>query len=837
MAACSEWVLPSRRGFSSFVTEKLAPKTRPSAGTTLLPHQTFVAGYLHPDSPYRGLLLYHGLGTGKTCASIAAAQGALAANRRVWVLVPASLRKNFEQEVITCGGPEFSLDREWSVSQGGEVRVNDTGTPNYTYLSRTDQSRVRDWLSLRVRQRYSIVGYNGLTAKGLDKLTEDHTVNPFDNSLVIIDEVHNLTRTLSNATQQKTRSKNVKFALYDLLLAANGTKVVALSGSPAINHPFEFAFLVNILRGRLQEYVFKWPGALTAVEIADARERLHACPVVDTCRVTAAGATLTTCPPGFRFTSRSQGLVVRTRGGAKAALLAAVKGVRGVSTKHLGIKVFEPLPTDASEFNKLFVDAVNGDILRPTVLIRRMRGIVSFYDVRDTTLYPVVNNKTITVTMSALQYTEYERARAKERQMEDRAAKAAAGEEVPTVHRGYSRPVLNFVFPTADGIAKLTRREHLLRQDEDMGAEEHKRLFEEDSDKAFAALKAHRLWKSDTQLAQHSPKFASIYTSMEACGGKVMVFSIFRRLEGAGLMMALLRARGWRHVTLKSQGAGHFVCHVEDSLTGRPDAPKFILPVPNSEEGTLLLKIFNGKLSALPEALRASVAAELGSSDNARGDLIKTLLLTKSGAEGLSLLSVREVHIMEPYWNTALIEQVKGRAVRLRSHMQLPPEDRVVDIYTYICTFSDTQRADPKFKRTLDRDGGLTSDEELARKAAAKDRQLGQLLALVRDTSVDCAMHATAHNKDHPSNVRCYEPPAMFDIRPMMPASVIADGEDPPRILKVNGPTGPIEVVIPWRSTKAYDREAYDKGTRVAVARVSDDATQLVWIKRGRHLQ
>jgi hypothetical protein len=64
----------------------------------------------------------------------------------------------------------------------------------------------------------------------------------------------------------------------------------------------------------------------------------------------------------------------------------------------------------------------------------------------------------------------------------------------------------------------------------------------------------------------------------------------------------------------------------------------------------------------------------------------------------------------------------------------------------------------------------------------------------------------------------------MFDIRPMMPASVIADREDP--LASTDGPAV-IEVVIPWRSTKAYDREAYDKGTRVAVR--TCPTTRLSW--------
>ena len=36
----------------------------------LLPHQMFVRNYLSSQTPYNSLLLYHGLGTGKTCSAI-----------------------------------------------------------------------------------------------------------------------------------------------------------------------------------------------------------------------------------------------------------------------------------------------------------------------------------------------------------------------------------------------------------------------------------------------------------------------------------------------------------------------------------------------------------------------------------------------------------------------------------------------------------------------------------------------------------------------------------------------------------------------------------------------
>jgi type I site-specific restriction-modification system R (restriction) subunit len=58
----------------------------------LLTHQKIVRDYLNIDTPYRGFL-YHGLGSGKTCTSIAIAEG-MKSEKHVFVLTPR-LRDNF----------------------------------------------------------------------------------------------------------------------------------------------------------------------------------------------------------------------------------------------------------------------------------------------------------------------------------------------------------------------------------------------------------------------------------------------------------------------------------------------------------------------------------------------------------------------------------------------------------------------------------------------------------------------------------------------------------------------------------------------------------------------
>lgn len=62
---------------------------------------------------------------------------------------------------------------------------------------------------------------------------------------------------------------------------------------------------------------------------------------------------------------------------------------------------------------------------------------------------------------------------------------------------------------------------------------------------------------------------------------------------------------------------------------------------------------------------------------------IRTLIVSSSGGEGLDLRNTRHVHILEPHWNEAKIDQVVGRSIRYGSHAALKPKDRTVTVYRY----------------------------------------------------------------------------------------------------------------------------------------------------------
>ena len=268
----------------------------------LLTHQKIVRDYINLYTPYRGLLLFHGLGSGKTCSSIAIAEG-LKSYRQVIVMTPASLKRNYMEEIKKCGDLLFRKNQFWewiSVDNNmelieplaqvlGGIRinyenkkhqewidfirrhrgvwlVNVTKPTNYDELSTSDKKVLNDQLDVMIELKYRFINYNGLRRSKFKQMTNDFTVNIFDGAVVIIDEAHNLVSRIVNKISSfhkfserkrgpgETLPIPLALQLYEFLLRAENCRVVMLTGTPMINYPNEIGVLYNILRG----YIKTW---------------------------------------------------------------------------------------------------------------------------------------------------------------------------------------------------------------------------------------------------------------------------------------------------------------------------------------------------------------------------------------------------------------------------------------------------------------------------------------------------------------------------------------------------------------------------------------------------
>lgn len=200
-----------------------------------------------------------------------------------------------------------------------------------------------------------------------------------------------------------------------------------------------------------------------------------------------------------------------------------------------------------------------------------------------------------------------------------------------------------------------------------------------------------------SRLAEVSPKANFIVESVQKCSGVAVVFSNFV-WAGVKLLAAALEERGFRP------------CEYETAITkaarGRTSGPVYATLADGSQVEHIL------------ERAR--------SKDNVDGKLIKVLLCTKVVAEGMDMAFVRELHIFEGWWNLSRESQIIGRAVRLGSHDDLPPERRNVTVFRYGLTLPGNREG---------------FDHEMARMASQKQSKIDRVMHVLRAESFDCTVY------------------------------------------------------------------------------------------------
>jgi hypothetical protein len=170
----------------------------------------------------------------------------------------------------------------------------------------------------------------------------------------------------------------------------------------------------------------------------------------------------------------------------------------------------------------------------------------------------------------------------------------------------------------------------------------------------------------------------------------------------------------------------------------------------SSEEKEIIRNVLNNAWKYVPESIVKKIKTI--APNNNLGEIIKVLMITSSGAEGISLKNVRYVHITEPYWHPVRVEQVIGRAKRICSHQALPVELRTVTVFLYIMTFSAKQLEGDesielrlKDKSRKDDITPVSTDEAIYEIASAKEDITNSIMRSVKEASIDCALHVKSN--------------------------------------------------------------------------------------------
>jgi hypothetical protein len=540
-------------------------------------YQKFVREYIRNASPYRGILVYHGLGSGKTCSAIAAAEALYGtSNKKIIVMTPFSLRGNFMSEISFCGFRHFNTQNNWVseslVSEGGLAymyarsvlslsdsflktvlqRSDDrktiwipdfTKSPNYDELSQQDRDDIRAQITNMIENRVKFISYNGVTAKELKRYA--CTVDPvtgdrfFDNAVIVIDEIHNLTRLMQGEitpyiTKRKGRPRKIpvepivpgkwvpglctsdlnykrSYLFYKLLTDARNTKIIGLSGTPIINFPDELGILANVLSGYI-ECVEVILNSADKTVIDKFREIAEEEPRVDIVRFTARAEIMEVLISVF---NEGYEKVMDIGKDDKMEFVGvkynsdAQEGIRDIyqriKTKLVAQKIpigiekfisYPRLPIDDKEFKDEFIDPISLSIKNKVVLQKRLTGLISYYKGSKEEYMPrIVKDEVIRCEMSDYVLSMYtvernreikgEKDKEKEKSDNYAAIELFAKMKNPSSYRFRSRALCNFAFPK--GIERpfpntLEEEEEEVTQTEDIALGEAATEVQEDLD-------------------------------------------------------------------------------------------------------------------------------------------------------------------------------------------------------------------------------------------------------------------------------------------------------------------------------------------------------------------
>lgn len=210
-------------------------------------------------------------------------------------------------------------------------------------------------------------------------------------------------------------------------------------------------------------------------------------------------------------------------------------------------------------------------------------------------------------------------------------------------------------------------------------------------------------------LEIYSIKFHKIMKKISKTKGKIFVYSGFKEYGGLKSFAKVLDLFGYKNYVNHGSGKKRYAIWSGDEDIKTKDEIK---------------AIFNKK-------------------DNLNGSKLKVLLGSSAIKEGVSLIAVKQVHVIEPYWNQSRLDQVIGRASRFCSHKDVPEEERYVNVYIYIATRHDCEEK--------------TVDQYIQHLAAQKNKLVHEFEVAVKESAIDCALNKNANVYEGEDDIICEE--------------------------------------------------------------------------------
>lgn len=635
-----------QRGGSKF-TNMNKTKSQTGGKVNFFRHQLLVSKYLSPETPYRGILAYHGIGSGKTLLSVSVLSNFIKydPDRVICFICPPSLIANFYKdldkiEAHTLLG--FPIARE--IQQYGQKIAHELKSQNMdhneilTQIKEKQQKRKEREIRKRVvvmsyeswgnrlRGRTSwdtavntedIVnskknkgGFSGIISTDKNKVSQmDTATTPlFDNTLVIMDEVQELV-----ACKDKKVIPHMNW-IQQAVRNANDIRILFMTATPMKNHPFELGVLFNLLKPKQSRTKFP--------EILVPDLKMDGLQIVDETKTKEA---------------------------------------------------FENQFIIKKDHNQLEIQ--NEGTFRHNIV-----GLVSYYSVdKDITQFASkIDLEPVMVDMSDSQYNVWRKSRNAEignltlkkvpSSCNDPSSKKCKSSKQVSLNQNLSKEKINNSV-NKDKLSIDSNKIYIASRNIDKFSVESKQfIYSEFNMSGVYALRValrkmgwieYGFKKYDNQPNWVS--ISSLFTNESYSRNKLKALNDEKWVEKADMTSEQ---------------------RLKETVTGGGIWANKEIPLP---ERKAFITLGDDSDAKYKEGI---IKGLFNRSLNIKGNTINAIIVNSKYSEGISLFGVRKVHILETPTSLSLREQIIGRAVRSCSHKGLKfPDEWNVTIYQYVSTY------------------------------------------------------------------------------------------------------------------------------------------------------
>ena len=653
----------------------------PNREFELRPHQMFVRNFLSFQTPYNSLLLYHGLGTGKTCSSISVCEEMrkynkqLGNNKKIIIVASPTVQENYKLQLFDARKLK-NINGIWNLkSCTGNTLLNEINPMQMKGLSR---DKIIQQINKIINQSYMFLGYTGFAnyignviqrnqPKNNDNIKKRRNKiksirREFSNRLIVIDEVHNI------RTVDGLKGTSEKFL--ELVTYSQNIKLLLLTATPMFNDYREIIWLINLMNLNDDRY---------PVFIQDIFNKKG------------------------EFTKNGKELLIQK-------LTGYVSYVRGEHPFYFPFRIW---PSHSQNPHSLLRLMRHNEYKYPTTQINdnEIKNPISLLDIvytkigdyqqeaYDFLIKKLKHNGNIKPEHAGVQYTFLDK-------------------PLQCLNMAYPYD-LNKIKMSSKTDERLYGKKGLNRN---MEYSIKRRTDYKFKYKSETLSKYGRIFSLNV-ISKYSGKIFNIMNNILKSKGIVMIYSQFIDGGCVPLALALEEIGIQRYGENKSLFKKNPTANI-DAITMKPkgngetvfQAAKYIMIT-----GDKLLSGPNISINNKNE-LKA-----VTNSNNINGEKVKVIIISKAGSEGLDFSNVRQMHILEPWYNLNRTDQIIGRAVRNKSHCNLPFKERNVEIFLY-----GTQLQDSSIE---------SADMYMYRLAEKKSIQIGKVTRILKENAIDCLLN------------------------------------------------------------------------------------------------